>query len=278
MKDILLLLSTFPDPTAEAALGPVVRFAHRNGNSISGLALEIDIHEPSAPLVPLIDVHAMASAAKARSREAGDRLLQGLKELCGADRVPMEARTVTCWWPSLYSEVAINLSRVHDLTVVPLDSNDGQKRRLAEDVLFGSGRPVLLVPETVVEIARDEIVVAWDYSRSSSRAVLDAMPLLSAAQRIEVVTVVGEKEIAQGSTADLKAHFARHGLTIEYNEIAFPAAGQRLSDVLQNHAASRGAGMLIMGAYGHSSFREFVLGGATRGVLDGLRMPVFLSH
>ena len=104
------------------------------------------------------------------------------------------------------------------------------------------------------------------------------MPLLSAAKRVEVVTVLGEKEIAQRGAADLKAHFARHGLTIEYNELNFPTDGQRLSDVLQNHAADRGAGMLVMGAYGHSRFREFVLGGATRGVLDDLRMPIFLSH
>ena len=279
LKDILLMLSTFPDPTAGVALEPVVQFARRNDSFISGLALEIDIHEPSS-LLPswIIDVHTMASAAKARSRQAGDRLLERLKELCAADRVPIESRMITCWWPPLYSEAIIDLARVHDLTVVPLDPNDSQKRQLAEDVLFGSGRPVLLLPETAVEIGCDQIIVAWDYSRASSRALLDAMPLLSAAKRIEVVTVLGEKEIAQRGAADLKAHFARHGLTIEYNELNFPTEGQRLSDVLQNHAADRGAGMLVMGAYGHSRFREFVLGGATRGVLDDLRMPIFLSH
>ena len=93
------------------------------------------------------------------------------------------------------------------------------------------------------------------------------MPLLTKAKRIEIVTVVGEKAIPQRNAGDLRAHFARHGLTIDYTELAFPAGAQRLSDVLQNHAADRGVGMLVMGAYGHSRFREFVLGGATRGVL-----------
>jgi nucleotide-binding universal stress UspA family protein len=120
--------------------------------------------------------------------------------------------------------------------------------------------------------------VAWDHSRSSSRAMLDAMPLLGTAKRIEVVTVVGEKEIAQHGIADLKAHFARHDLTVEYNEISFPAEKKGIADVLQGYATSRGAGMLIMGAYGHSRFREFIVGGATRGILEGLRMPVLLSH
>ena len=122
LKDILLMLSTFPDPTAEVALEPIVQFARRNDSFISGLALEIDIHEPSS-LLPswLIDVHTMASAAKARSRQAGDRLLERLKELCAADRVPIESRMITCWWPPLYSEAIIDLARIHDLTVVPLD-------------------------------------------------------------------------------------------------------------------------------------------------------------
>ena len=279
LKDMLLLLSTFPDPTGEAALGSAVRFARRNESSISGLVLEIDIHEPASSLFPLIvDVHAMVSDAKTRSHQAGARLHQRLKELCVAEQVAMEARSVTCWWPSLYSEAIINLARVHDLTVVPLDSNDSQKRQLAEDVLFGSGRPVLLLPETGVEIGGEHLIVAWDHSRSSSRAILDAMPLLGTAKRIEVVTVVGEKEIAQRGMADLKAHFARHDLTIEYNEISFPAEKKGISDVLQGYAISRGAGMLIMGAYGHSRFREFIVGGATRGILEGLRMPVLLSH
>lgn len=277
-RDILLLLTTFPDPTAEAALRPAVRFARRNDSSITGLGLEIDIHEPSTSLAPLIiDVHAMIGSAKARSGEAGDRLLRRLKELCAAEQVAVEARTVMCWWPSLYSEAVIDLARVHDLTAIPLDSSDSQKRRVAEDILFGSGRPVLLFPEVAVEIGCDNVMVAWDYSRSAARAVLDAMPLLRTAKRIEVVTVVGEKNIGQRSTTDLKAHFARHGLTIEYSELALQAGG-RLSDLLQSHAVERGAGMLIMGAYGHSRFREFVLGGATRGILDDLRLPILLSH
>ena len=231
-RDILLLLTTFPDPTAEAALQPAVRFARRNDSSITGLGLEIDIHEPSTSLAPLIiDVHAMIGSAKARSGEAGDRLLRRLKELCAAEQVAMEARTVMCWWPSLYSEAVIDLARVHDLTAIPLDSSDSQKRRVAEDVLFGSGRPVLLFPEVAVEIGCDNVMVAWDYSRSAARAVLDAMPLLRTAKQIEVVTVVGEKNIGQRSTTDLKAHFARHGLTIEYSELALQAGG-RLSDLL----------------------------------------------
>ena len=75
LKDMLLLLSTFPDSTGEAALGSAVRFARRNESSISGLVLEIDIHEPASSLFPLIvDVHAMVSDAKIRSHQAGARL------------------------------------------------------------------------------------------------------------------------------------------------------------------------------------------------------------
>jgi nucleotide-binding universal stress UspA family protein len=115
-------------------------------------------------------------------------------------------------------------------------------------------------------------------SRSCSRAVLDGMSVLSQARHIEIVTFIGEKEITRGRPDDLKAHFTRHGLTMEYHELTFPAGGQQIAEALQNHAVDRGAGMLIMGGYGHSRLREFILGGATRGVLDDLRMPVFLSH
>ena len=76
---------------------------------ISGLALEIDIHVPSSLLPPwIIDVHAMASAAKGRSRQARERLLQHLRKSYTTDQVPIEACTISCWWPPLYSKTVVN--------------------------------------------------------------------------------------------------------------------------------------------------------------------------
>ena len=125
--------------------------------------------------------------------------------------------------------------------------------------MFESGRPVLLLPEgTSWELSTsfDTIVVAWDHSRPATRAVADALPLLQAAKRVHVVTVVDEKRLVKPrSGVELSKHLARHGVEVAFEEVH--AKGRRIGDTFEAYCVERKADLLVMGAYGHSRVREF---------------------
>jgi len=123
----------------------------------------------------------------------------------------------------------------------------------------------------------DRAIVAWDGSRSAARAIGDAMPLLAKAKAVEVVIVASERPKSDEVTgADIGHHLARHGLKIEVKRIVATDTG--VADTLLSHAADTAADFMVMGGYGHSRLREFVLGGATRGILSSMTMPVLMSH
>lgn len=146
--------------------------------------------------------------------------------------------------------------------------------------MFESGRPVLLLPEgTSRELSTsfDTIVVAWDHSRPATRAVADALPLLKAAKRVHVVTVVDEKRLAKPrSGVELSKHLARHGVEVAFEEVH--AKGRPIGDTLEAYSVERKADLLVMGAYGHSRVREFILGGATNSVLTRPFTWTLVSH
>jgi nucleotide-binding universal stress UspA family protein len=123
----------------------------------------------------------------------------------------------------------------------------------------------------------DRIIVAWDASRNAARAVADALPLLVKAKAIDVVIVASERpksdEIAG---ADIGQHLARYGLRVEVKRIV--ATDTDVADTLLSHAADTAADFMVMGGYGHSRLREFVLGGVTRGILSSMTIPVLMSH
>jgi nucleotide-binding universal stress UspA family protein len=147
-----------------------------------------------------------------------------------------------------------------------------------EGVLFESGRPVIFVPFIHKGAMKlDRMMVCWDGSRAATRAIADAMPLLKKAKQIEVVIISdkpGKEDELSG--ADLGQHLARHGLKVEVNRIISPDID--VPSTILSHAADSFADMIVMGGYGHSRMREFVLGGATRGLLESMTVPVLMSH
>jgi nucleotide-binding universal stress UspA family protein len=119
--------------------------------------------------------------------------------------------------------------------------------------------------------------VAWDHSRSATRAAADALPLLQAAKRVYVVTVVDEKRLHKpGSGVELCKHLARHGVEVTFDQIQ--AKGRSVGDVLEAHVTERNIDLLVMGGYAHSKLREFILGGATRSMLTRPFTWTLLSH
>jgi nucleotide-binding universal stress UspA family protein len=121
------------------------------------------------------------------------------------------------------------------------------------------------------------VLLAWDGGRTAARAVGDAMPFLEKAKQVEVV-IVGAKPPKSDEVpgADLGEHLARHGITTTVKRITAP--DNNVASTILSHAADSSADLIVMGGYGHSRLREFVLGGVTRGLLESMTVPVLMSH
>ena len=151
---------------------------------------------------------------------------------------------------------------------------------IAEAIIFGSGLPTMILPQVrkrAGEFALNTVVVAWDFGRPAARAVADALPLLEKAKRVFVLTVTNEKVIdTKRSGAELAKHLARHGVNVTLDVV--DAGGRSVGEAMESHVTSRNGDLLVMGAYGHSRLREFILGGATKSMLARPPVPIFLSH
>jgi len=170
------------------------------------------------------------------------------------------------------------LARHFDLTIVQQRAPDGPVNDgMIEAALFGSGRPVLVVPFVQTAPARFEtVLVAWDESATSARAIGDALSLIKAADRVEVVTVMdARRDRGARASARLARHFLRHGIDAAFTLL--PAEGGT-AETLLSRAADLGADLLVMGGYGHSRLRELVLGGTTRSVLASMTLPTLMAH
>jgi nucleotide-binding universal stress UspA family protein len=145
--------------------------------------------------------------------------------------------------------------------------------------LLGTGRPVLIVPHIGVRaMPGDNVLVAWDCGREAARAVADALPLLVRAKQVSVVTYTNGHTSAAAalSTTRLRDWLQDHGIAARVNGYE-PAEGA-IGESLLSLAADRGSDLLVMGGYGHTRLREFVLGGVTQTILASMTVPVLMSH
>jgi nucleotide-binding universal stress UspA family protein len=173
----------------------------------------------------------------------------------------------------------IRMARVSDVCIaLASQATAPLQRDMLIDMLFDSGAPLLIVPPNWDRVSPiRNAVVAWDGSACAARAVRDALPLLAEAESVEVVSVLGEKDLApEVSGADIASHVARHCLGVSVNVL--PALADGVAATLSAHAASSKSDLLVMGGYGHSRLQEFVLGGVTRDTLARTEIPTLLSH
>ncbi|MCF4126804.1 universal stress protein [Methylobacterium sp. SyP6R] len=215
---------------------------------------------------------------------AVDRRLDALARAFAENAAGAAAQAgLTCTWetPRLpYPEVVHRLAaeaRLHDLTVLDLDPrSEILSRETIETALMASGRPVIAVPRTHPAFAGRRIVVAWDGSLQAARAANDALPLLRAAEAVELVTVGDPDDLLTTVPgADFARHLARHGVAVTVTDL--PQVGGT-ADTLRGHAEQVRADLIVMGAYRHSRTREFVFGGVTRAFLLDAPVPLFLAH
>jgi nucleotide-binding universal stress UspA family protein len=176
-------------------------------------------------------------------------------------------------------------ARYSDLVVIgqadPEESLPALRRDFPAYVVLNAGRPVLIVPYAgQFESVGKRVIVAWDASMEAARAVSGALPLLQQADIVRVVVFNSKSGLeAHGEQpgTDLALYLTRHGVRVELSQQPAPTGGT-VGDALLAHAAHFNADLLVMGAYGHSRFREVLLGGVTHTVLDSMTIPVLMSH
>ncbi|MCC2650782.1 MAG: universal stress protein [Microvirga sp.] len=171
-----------------------------------------------------------------------------------------------------------HLARCYDAIVLPQPNLEGlDTTEIVEAALFGSGRPLIIIPFIPARQEFGTVLIAWDGGEPAARAVADAMPILSLARRVQIVTVQrGDPESPLLSRDNLVRHLARHGINAEARQM--PSGEVDIANLLLSHAADIGADLMVMGGYGHSRFREVMLGGTTRAILRSMTVPVLMSH
>ena len=173
-------------------------------------------------------------------------------------------------------------ARFSDLVIQPLPYGEDRGAELepvVESAMFEGQTPVLVVPdEGEPKPAPKTVMIGWNESAEALNAVRAALPVLEAAEAVHVVVIDppthGPNRSDPGGL--LSQYLSRHGVRAEVDVLSKTLP--RVSDVLMRHATDIDADMIVMGAYGHSRFREAILGGATRYMLEQAKLPVFMAH
>jgi len=279
IKDILLGLTTYPKSSHIDAIRWAVSFADLMNCRIAAFAADVKIEVPGSLLDnALVNISALAGAEMKKSKESARSLLAVFTEEATKRGVPHETIHEHCL-VGVVPDLIADYARLRDLTIVPVPADNDVDQWYAETTVFQSGRPVLIVPENLPHTSAklDAIAIAWDFSRTAARAVADAIPLLERAKTVRILCAANEKSFNSSRTSsELATHLSRHGISVIVDEV--DAAGRAIGDVMTQFVAANKIDLLVMGAYGHSRFREFILGGATKSMMSRPPVPIFLSH
>lgn len=276
-KDVLLTLTSYPQPTPVSVIDGAVEIAAVLDAHLAAISCEVHAEVRGSLLGDaILDIPALVAREAAKSREHTKALLAAFEASAVKSGIRHEIIFEQC---ATASEAAllVDYARLRDLTIMAVpESHD---LGYAEEVIFDSGRPTLILPTAPRShpFRLDAVCVAWDFSRTAARAVSDALPLLEAAKTVRVVTVTNEKALdSKHSAEELAKNLARHGVEVVLDKI--DAGGKPIGEVLAAHVLSHGIDVLVMGAYGTPRWREFVLGGATRALLSKPPIPILFSH
>ena len=276
IKDIIVNLTPGDarDPAADYAVSVASVFeAH-----LAGVAFVYDPVIPATVMgggIPVDIIEAQRAESEKGARSAASRFDAAAKRA----GLSYETHELSASAAGAADRFA-HLARRFDLAVVGQPQPEGSTMQdlILETALFETGRPVITVPYIQKGgLKLDRVMVCWDGGRPAARAIGDAMPLLARAKAVEVVILAGERgKHDEIPGADIGQHLARHGLKVTVNRI--PLGDVDVADAILSHAADSSADFVVMGGYGHSRLREFILGGATRGMLQAMTVPTLLSH
>lgn len=274
LNDVLIPLRTQPVPEAEETVATLLLLASSFATHATLSPLEVTApslrHRWSGAFTGLKRTGAEIESA---SQEASKALIASAERARGLQVVGQPLKVGFGQMPAAVTRAA----RHHDLTMVAFTDRD-TSTAIAEAAIFGTGRPAMLIPEGWPSAPRPfaRIAVAWDGSGGASRALHDAMPLLTGADEVIVINAPADKPIDADSISELSDYLDRREIESHFVEVDIEV--QSIGLALQHRARSEDAGLLVMGAYGHNRMQQFILGGATRDVLCNLQLPVLMSH
>jgi nucleotide-binding universal stress UspA family protein len=274
IKDLVVNLSLGGRDVA----GPyAISIAEVFGAHVAGVAFS---YEPIIPPTVMGTIPAsLIESQRAENDKAASDATAAFDEAARRAGVSAESRVLSASLAGAAERFGA-IARRFDLSVVGQSDPDqaAPEELIIESSLFSSGRPVVVVPYIQkTSLKLDRVLVCWDASRNAARAIADAMPLLARAKTIQVVIVASERlKSDEIPGADIGQHLARHGLDVDVKRIV--ATDTDVANTILSHAADSSADFIVMGGYGHSRIREFILGGATRGILSSMTIPTLMSH
>ncbi|MFO1075395.1 MAG: universal stress protein [Geminicoccaceae bacterium] len=278
VKDLLVHVDA--NPNAGKRLEAAMVLAESFRAHLSVLAL---VAEPFVPAIEGVHIpqHLLEQQLEAAEREA-EAVLAAARATAERRGIAIETRRETGTIDQLPALLA-RQARHADLTLVgqpDLERQGVDDALLVEAAFMDSGRPALVIPYIGARIMPPKrVLLGWDGSREASRAAHDALPLLTQALAVTLLVVDPQRHadrLGEQAGADLAAHLARHGVRVEVKTVA--SGGLAIGDVILAQMSDEAADLLVMGGYGHSRLREFVLGGVTRRLLEHMTCPVLLAH
>jgi len=273
IKSILVHLAD--DRTHVKRLDVAFELAHRFGAHLSALYVTTPVSMPAA-ITGRGASHAYTAQALEHNRATAARLEVEFKERCRRQGLAGEWR---CETGDHLERLDVH-SRYADLAIVSPGKSKSLEDQIAlvmpEQLPLTSTCPVLIVPDAWTgKTIGSRALISWKSTRESARTVHGAVPLLSKAGSVRVVTVGAEGDDHLPG-AEIGTYLARHGITVEVAALA--GQDERVGGVILADAKESGADLLVMGAYGHHRLRELVFGGTTRHVLYHATLPLLMMH
>lgn len=255
-----------------------VDLAAKMRSHLAGLALAYDPITPAYSMAAPIPTDFMVSARE-QAVEDAKKAAAGFEEIARIAGLSVETRVSDVMVGDGFGGIIDNC-KLCDLVVVGQDNPDQREPLrdvLTEAVMFQAGVPTLLVPHAgPAEFKPDHAVIAWNGGTTAAGAVRAAMPLLDNAKKVTVVIVEGGRKRAEIPGTDLATYLARHDLDVTVRTIGRASTG--IGQTILDFASDEGADWIVMGAYGHSRLREFILGGTTARILKSMTLPVLMAH
>lgn len=255
-----------------------VDLASRIGAHLTGLALAYDPITPAYSMAAPVPTDFMVSAREQAVADA-KKAASEFEEIARRAGLSVATQISDVMVGDGFGGV-VDHAKLCDLVVVGQDNPDQReplREVLTEQVMFQAEVPTLLVPHSgPAEFKPDHAVIAWDGGTTAARAVRAAMPLLNLSKKVTVVIVEGGRKRTEMAGADLATYLARHDLDVTVRTIARSPSG--IGQTILDFAGDEGADWMVMGAYGHSRLREFILGGTTARMLKSMTLPVLMAH
>lgn len=281
-----LLLPYHEEDAARSALSTAILLAKRFDSYVEGLLAFSEPRLTLAAFNPGMAIPAdYLTLAVDEWRRFADHARSDFLKITGENGLPFRepeasGRGLAAGWSEVQgeeAEVVGTYGRLFDLIVMGRTkaSPSSRWRQTCESALFESGRPLLLAPSVIPASVGSAIVIAWNGSTESARTIAMAMPLLLAANRIEVLEVEGETAFGP-SGEQIAEHLGHHGLSVSSRTLK--PDGRLAGEVILDEAGDIGADLVLKGAFTRSRLRQEVFGGTTQHILDYARVPVLLAH